>query len=170
MPIGRSEDGIPTVRKQYHIDLNHAVVSLTRLLYALDPHKVNQDDYSITNKFAGEDGDILFSVYDGHGLEGHNCANFAKKNLPLLIAKYIRKKRATQYQAILKKSHESTKASYNPKLWPKLSEKDYEECCRKSFIDCNQNMHNDDTVRFLPVLQHCFSHLLIRIVHGHVGG
>jgi serine/threonine protein phosphatase PrpC len=95
---------------------------------------------------------MLLGVYDGHGFNGHTCADFAKKNLPLLIAKHVRKKRATQYQATLKKSRESTKASFNPKLWPKLSEKDYEECCRKSFIECNQNMHDDDTVRYLLLL------------------
>jgi serine/threonine protein phosphatase PrpC len=138
------------------------------LACAIDPYKINQDDYSITHKFAGEDGDVLFGVYDGHGIQGHTCANFAKKNVPLLIAKYVRKKRANQYQAIMR---ESTKQSYNPKLWPKLSEKDYEECCRKSFIECNQNMHDDDNVRYsLVQKRNFFSCTNFGFVYGHVGG
>ena len=121
----------------------------------LDPHKANQDDYSITHKFAAESGDILFGVYDGHGLEGHSCANFAKENLPQLMAKYINKKRAAQYQAILKKNAKSTKASSNPRMWPKLSVRDYEECCRKAFTKCNQKMHDDKYVRYRWIPLHC---------------
>lgn len=114
----------------------------------LDPNKANQDDYSITHKFGAESNDILFGIYDGHGLKGHSCSNFAKENLPQLIAKYICKKRAAQYQAISKQKGESTKGSFNPRMWPKLSVKDYEECCRKGFIKCNQKMHDDKYVRY----------------------
>jgi serine/threonine protein phosphatase PrpC len=118
------------------------------LLCVLDPLKANQDDYSVTHKFAAESGDILLGIYDGHGSEGHSCANFAKENLPQLIAKYINKERVAQSKAILKQKGQSTKASFNPRMWPKLSVKDYEECCRKGFTKCNQKMHDDKYVRY----------------------
>lgn len=113
----------------------------------IDPHKANQDAYSINHKFGGEDGDIMFAVYDGHGEQGHTCAAYARKNLPALVEKYIRKKRVARYQASLKAKGESTKGSFNPKMWPKLSTQDYEEQCRKSFLECNEKMHADDKVK-----------------------
>jgi cGMP-dependent protein kinase len=115
--------------------------------YPDDPHKANQDAYSITHKFGGEEGDIMFGVYDGHGEEGHRCSAYVKKNLPITIEKNIRKKRVARYQALLKAKGESTKGAYNPRMWPKLSAKDYEEACKKSFIECNDKMHDDPNVK-----------------------
>lgn len=114
---------------------------------SLDPHKANQDDYSISHKFGGEDGDIMFAVYDGHGEEGHTCSAFARKNVPTLMEKYIRKKRVSRYQAELRAKGESAKGSFNPRMWPKLSTEDYEEVCRKSFIECNEMMHEAPNVK-----------------------
>jgi len=88
----------------------------------------------------------MFGVYDGHGEHGHTCAAFARKNLPALIEKYVRKKRVTRYQASLKSKGESTKGAFNPRMWPKLSTIDYEEACRKSFLECNDKMHEDEKV------------------------
>ena len=47
--------------------------------YPDDPHKENQDEFSITEQFAGRDKDALMVVYDGHGKKGHDCARFAKR-------------------------------------------------------------------------------------------
>lgn len=114
--------------------------------YPDDPHKANQDDYSITLQFAGDEADALFAVYDGHGAKGHDCAKYAKKKLPHNIAKYIRQARVKSYQAELKKAGQSLKGSYKPHLWPVLSAKEYEVACRKGFMETNKKMHEDATV------------------------
>ena len=89
----------------------------------------------------------MFGVYDGHGDEGHMCSAYARKHIPALMEKHIRKKRVARYQASLKAQGTSVKASFSPRMWPKLSVKDYEEACRKSFIECNANMHEDNKVK-----------------------
>lgn len=38
--------------------------------YPNDPHKLNQDEFSIDHNFAGIEGDSFFAVYDGHGPVG----------------------------------------------------------------------------------------------------
>jgi serine/threonine protein phosphatase PrpC len=111
-----------------------------------DPHKENQDAYSINHNFASQDGDSLFAVYDGHGNRGHDCAMFAKKVLPNSIAKYVRQKRLKLYQEQLKQAGKPLKGSFNPAMWPKLSVEDYERACRKGFLECNEKMHQKTTV------------------------
>ena len=111
-----------------------------------DPHKENQDECAITLKFAGEEGDALFAVYDGHGGDGHDCARFAKKKLPAILAKHLRQKRVKMYQNDLRASGMSLKGSYKPEAWSKLSIPDYEETCKKSFLECNKAMHDDPSV------------------------
>jgi serine/threonine protein phosphatase PrpC len=102
----------------------------------------------ITLNFAGEQGDSLFSVYDGHGDEGHRCARYAKKKLPIVLAKYLRQTRAQRYLAQqLKATGKPTKAAWNPAQWPLLSVEDYEQCCRKALLETNQAMHDDKNVR-----------------------
>ena len=74
-----------------------------------DPLKPNQDKCGITLKFAGEDGDATFAVYDGHGEKGHECANFSKKKLPQSLAKYVRQKRVQRYSEKLEQGGNSKK-------------------------------------------------------------
>lgn len=112
----------------------------------LDPNKQNQDEYGIKLKFGGEETDALFCVYDGHGGRGHDCARFAREKFPTILAKYIRKKRVKCYQDELKAAGQSTKGSFNPTMWPKLSVKDYEAACFRSLVELNQVMHDDDQV------------------------
>lgn len=94
----------------------------------------------------------MFGVYDGHGVHGHDCATYAKENLPDLIAKYVRKKRVGRYQQSLRQSGKSVKGSFKPKAWPKLSDKEYEEACRKGFLKCNTDMHQNQEVCFDSIL------------------
>ena len=115
--------------------------------YPDNPQKQNQDSYGVTLKFAGEDGDSLFCVYDGHGDEGHDCARFAKKKLPQILAKYVRQKRVQRYTDKLKADGKSTKNGWNPIMWPLLNTKDYEDCCTKAFRETNKLMHDDKTVK-----------------------
>jgi len=39
-----------------------------------------------------------------------------------------------------------TKGAFNPKLWPMLGPKAYEDACRKSLLECNRAMHRDANV------------------------
>ena len=58
--------------------------------YPDDPHKLNQDSYSVTLDFGNMNNDSsLFAVYDGHGPKGDIFAQYAKKELPPLIYKYV---------------------------------------------------------------------------------
>lgn len=86
-------------------------------------------------------------VYDGHGKYGDICARYAKKKLPQLIAKYVRQERAKLYRKQLEASGQSAKGAFNPKMWPKLTEEQYEGACKKAHVECNQLMHDDKTVR-----------------------
>jgi serine/threonine protein phosphatase PrpC len=112
----------------------------------LDPMKANQDKYGITLNFAGEDGDAMFAVYDGHGSEGHDCAAYSKKKLPQSLAKYVRQKRVQKYMAKLKAEGKPTKGAWNPKQWPLLGSEEYETCCRKAFHEANQALHDEKSV------------------------
>ncbi len=116
---------------------------------ATDPNKANQDSYSITHPFGGIDGDSLFAVYDGHGRFGHDCANFARRHLPKIQAKQIRAERIKLHKANTKREEKANpgsskkKGAFNPKLWPMLGQKAYEDACRKSLLECNKAMHKD---------------------------
>jgi len=91
-------------------------------------------------------------VYDGHGRFGHDCADFAKRNLPKIQAKKIRAERIKLHKAKIKREEKANpgspkkKGAFNPKLWPMLDQKSYEETCRKSLLDCNKLMHHDAKV------------------------
>lgn len=114
---------------------------------SIDPMKANQDSLSVTKQFAGESGDMLFVVYDGHGAVGHHCAEFAENNLPKIMAKTVRQKRVKSFQDDLKASGKSIKGSFKPDLWPQLSTAHYEAACKKSFDECNTKMHQAEDVR-----------------------
>jgi serine/threonine protein phosphatase PrpC len=108
--------------------------------------KPNQDKHSITLALGGDDGDVMFAVYDGHGALGHDCAIFAMKQLPRSVAKFIRQKRSQQYLAKVKAEGKSTKGAWNPKIWPMLDIWQYEDSCRRAFIETNKLMHDQQTV------------------------
>jgi hypothetical protein len=112
-----------------------------------DPLKANQDKYGITLNLAGEQGDALFGVYDGHGEHGHYCASFAKNKLPQNIAKYVRQKRVQKYTAILEAQGGKKKGAWNPRLWPLLSKEEYEQCCKRAFVDTNKALREEEAVR-----------------------
>ena len=88
----------------------------------------------------------MFAVYDGHGSNGHDCASFAKKHLPQCLAKFLRQKRAKNYMDQLKAEGKPAKGGWNPKMWPILSDRDYEECCVRAFNETDKLMHTNDSV------------------------
>lgn len=112
----------------------------------LEPKKSNQDKYGITFNFAGEAGDAVFAVYDGHGASGHDAALFAKKRLPQYLAKNVRQKRVQKFMAQLKEEGKPTKGAWNPEKWPFLETEELEECCTKSFLETNTAMHEEKSV------------------------
>lgn len=98
-------------------------------------------------KFAGEEGDAIFSVFDGHGEKGHECANYAKMKLPQALAKYVRQKRVQRYSETLQKiGNSKKKGAWNPQEWPLLSTADFEEACKKAFRETNKSMSDDKKV------------------------
>lgn len=113
--------------------------------YPDDPHKENQDEYSIDLGFAGEETGAMFAVYDGHGTGGHDCARFAKRKLPQAIAKHLRQARVKKYQTYLKENNVKAPA-FEPKKWPYLAAEEYKACCRKGFLECNEAMHKSKEV------------------------
>lgn len=85
-------------------------------------------------------------MYDGHGKDGHDCAQYAKKKLPQLLTKYIRRNRSNAYRQTLTDQGKSLKGAYNPAMWPMLSETQYEDACKKAYVECNELMHADKTI------------------------
>lgn len=143
---GRRQPSVP-VRSRYH--------SYTFVLLPSPPAplKPNQDKYAITLKFAGEDGDATFAVFDGHGDKGHDCANFAKKKLPQFLAKYVRQKRVQRYSEKLRaEGGDKKKGAWNPKEWPLLNTKDYEDACIQAFRETNKALHEDKKVSCVLVV------------------
>ena len=68
-------------------------------------------------------------------------------------AKSIRAERIRLHKANMKREERAkapgspkTKGAFNPKLWPLLGPKAYEDACRKSLLECNRAMHRDANV------------------------
>jgi len=113
--------------------------------YPDDPHKQNQDTFSVTQDMATVEGDSFFAVYDGHGPVGDRFAIFAKQNLPRLMAKYVQQLRANKHkqrnESILALSSPKAKPiPFNPKLFPHLSAKEYETASTLAHLECNKLM------------------------------
>lgn len=47
-----------------------------------NPYKQNQDSYILVPNMLGQLGLHLFSVCDGHGLNGHHVSQYIKERLP----------------------------------------------------------------------------------------
>jgi serine/threonine protein phosphatase PrpC len=90
----------------------------------------------------------MFAVYDGHGDQGRICASYVRKTLPQLLGKHIRQARVRKYRAQLEATGETKgKKLFEPANWPYLSQQEYRVCCRKAFLECDQKIHDDKTVR-----------------------
>lgn len=112
----------------------------------VEPKKYNQDKYGVTLNFAGEPGDAMFAVYDGHGIQGHDAALFARNKLPQVLAKHIRQQRVKNYIARLKEEGKPSKGAWNPDKWPLLDKAELERCCRQAFLETNDAMHKEQSV------------------------
>ncbi len=115
--------------------------------YPDDPHKPNQDAYGIhlsnfnNNNNNNNNGDAFLAIYDGHGPVGEHFAKYAKKHIPTLIEKYVRQERVRKHKERNANLPPSVKKiPFNPKLWPLLQPKEYQDACRKAHVECNKNM------------------------------
>ena len=119
--------------------------------YPDDPHKANQDAYSISERFGTkESNDGFFAVYDGHGRDGDRCSQFARDKMPEYLAKNINKMKAKEAKEI--KSKLDTMASRNPGQptnplsHVELSKDQMQKACLKAHVECNIAMHQDPHV------------------------
>jgi len=66
-----------------------------------------------------------------------------------MVAKYVTRARVKKYKDILKEQNSTTQQkAFDPQKWPLLSKEEYEACCRKAFLECDQSMHNVDGVSY----------------------
>jgi serine/threonine protein phosphatase PrpC/CRP-like cAMP-binding protein len=85
-------DASPVSLKFIKNDLNWSYAWVSqRGYYPNAPYKENQDAYTCLPKF-GDQGDMsFFGIFDGHGKDGHLCARFASKVLPMILSESISK-------------------------------------------------------------------------------
>lgn len=119
--------------------------------YPDDPHKPNQDAYSVTESFGARDSnDSFFAVYDGHGRDGDLCAQFARDKMPGYLAKHINrvKERETKIhsaklQGMTSRNPERAK---DPLSYVELSREQMQQACLRAHVECNHAMHQDPSL------------------------
>eukprot|EP00934_Nitzschia_sp_Nitz4_P007140 Nitzschia sp. Nitz4//scaffold101_size76361//18153//20439//NITZ4_005596-RA/size76361-augustus-gene-0.1-mRNA-1//1//CDS//3329532140//7130//frame0 len=116
--------------------------------YPDDPHKPNQDAYSITERFGNrESNDAYFAVYDGHGRDGDLCAQFARDKIPGYLAKHInraKEKEARNHKADLDRLTSRTQG--DPLASVELSKEQFQASALRAHVECNQAMHHDPSL------------------------
>ena len=116
--------------------------------YPDDPHKPNQDAYSITERFGNrESNDALFAVYDGHGRDGDLCAQLARDQLPGFWHKHIQKHKEHE-SALLQQELSAPKFQRGGDAMAKieLSKDQFQRASLKAHVECNQVMHQDGSL------------------------
>jgi serine/threonine protein phosphatase PrpC/CRP-like cAMP-binding protein len=117
--------------------------------YPDDPHKPNQDAYSITERFGTPDSnDSFFAVYDGHGRDGDLCAQFARDKLPGFLLKSINKLkeqeakiRQSELERIIRPDRPTDPLSH-----VELSREQMQEAALRAHVECNKAMHVDPSL------------------------
>ncbi|CAB9519307.1 2C and cyclic nucleotide-binding/kinase domain-containing protein [Seminavis robusta] len=95
--------------------------------YPDDPDKPNQDAYCIKHNFANQMEDAFFGVFDGHGKDGHGCAQFTRTHLPALVERFI----------------EKGKSKVNAPPNADLSREQTHAALTKAHIECNKHLHKN---------------------------
>jgi serine/threonine protein phosphatase PrpC/CRP-like cAMP-binding protein len=116
--------------------------------YPDDPHKPNQDAYSITERFGNrESSDSFFAVYDGHGRDGDLCAQFARDKMPGWLAKHINKakeKESRNHKSQLERlSNRNAERPTDPLSHVELAREQFQDASLRAHVDCNMAMHQD---------------------------
>ena len=145
-----SEGNTSFMRKEV-CSLQYAIYS-QRGFHPYNLDKPNQDDFSATPDFGYSSSDhtsTLFTLHDGHGPYGEIFSSYAKEHLPKLLAKFIQQERARLYKerrkndTDQKSNHQIISSSFNPKLFPNLSEVEFETALTNAHLECNHRMMND---------------------------
>lgn len=121
------------------IKIRYAYLS-QRGYYPDDAHKPNQDSFSVTQNFAGQDTDGFFGVYDGHGRDGDKCAQYARDTLPDMVAKYVTKAKAREEK--LRTTPSSSAAGEEAPVL-ELTKDQTQACCLKASVEANRGMHRN---------------------------
>ena len=95
--------------------------------YPDDPDKPNQDAYCIKHNFTNQMEDAFFGVFDGHGKDGHGCAQFTRTHLPALVERFI----------------EKGKAKVNAPPNADLSRDQTHAALTKAHVECNKHLHKN---------------------------
>jgi hypothetical protein len=66
--------------KKSGITLRFAYLS-QRGYYPEDLYKANQDAFKVVPNFNGNEDEIFFGVFDGHGVDGDSCSYFVRDNI-----------------------------------------------------------------------------------------
>lgn len=133
------------------VKMRYAFLS-QRGYYPDDPHKPNQDAYSITDRFGdARSQDAFFAVYDGHGRDGDLCAQFARDKMTGYMSKNIKKVKEKEATADKHKATLNRMASRNPDKFDELSaielsKAQMQGACLKAHVECNQAMHQDPSL------------------------
>jgi len=114
--------------------LRYAYLS-QRGYYPDDPHKANQDAYSISHNFGQQRTDALFAVYDGHGRDGDKCAQYARKHLPETIEKYILRSKVREVKQLQNRNIGGNERTLE------LTKEQIQNACNKAHVECNRGMH-----------------------------
>lgn len=115
--------------------------------YPDDPHKPNQDSYSVTERFGtSESNDAFFAVYDGHGRDGDLCSQFARDRMPDYLVKNINKMKAREAKEVKSKLDTMSFGKDNPLSHIELSKDQMQNACLRAHVECNLAMHQDPHV------------------------
>eukprot|EP00538_Stauroneis_constricta_P006489 CAMPEP_0119563802 /NCGR_PEP_ID=MMETSP1352-20130426/24788_1 /TAXON_ID=265584 /ORGANISM="Stauroneis constricta, Strain CCMP1120" /LENGTH=740 /DNA_ID=CAMNT_0007612471 /DNA_START=425 /DNA_END=2644 /DNA_ORIENTATION=+ len=130
--------------------LRYAFLS-QRGYYPDDPHKPNQDAYSISTRFGNQDTDAHFAVYDGHGRDGDLCAQFARDKMPSYLTRHINRHKQKEAQKHKNQLERMAAASnpdepFNPLNHVELGKDQMQQACLKAHVECNQAMHQDPSL------------------------
>jgi len=101
----------------------------------------------VKHNIGGEDDASFFSVFDGHGDEGHQCATYVKSNLVKKVDQISRRERVQAAKSDAKEK--GVKFVFNPKIWPALTRQQAENMCKTSYEATNKDMRADKKVSLL---------------------
>ena len=131
------------------LKLRYAFLS-QRGYYPDDPHKANQDSYSITDRFGKPNSpDAFFAVYDGHGRDGDLCSQFARDKMNGYLAKNISKfkeKEIPKHKPQLERMQQKNPEKFDPMDAVELSKDQFQQACLKAHVECNMAMHQDPSL------------------------
>jgi serine/threonine protein phosphatase PrpC/CRP-like cAMP-binding protein len=137
--------------------------------FCIDPHKANQDAFSVTKDFCGQKTDAFFGIYDGHGRDGDRCAQFARDKLPELLEKFVMRSKSKESK--LHQARGGSAADSEKTL--ELTKDQIQTSCLKAHIECNRAMHKahelDDSLSGTTSISMYFHGRRNRITINNVG-